>query len=184
MNKKTNIRLLLELFGVTFRIGAFTFGGGYAMIPLMQREFVEKRNWVDEKDIVDIFAIAQSVPGVIAINSSIFIGYKIAGFLGAISAALGVVLPSFIVLSVLSFYYIQFQSNPYVNGALRGVRAAVVALMISAVIKLGKPSVKDLNGWILAIGAFLITVIFDIHAILLIFAGGIIGWLLKRRKKV
>jgi len=182
MTKDSKMKLLKDLFFVTLRIGAFTFGGGYAMIPLMQREFVEKRGWIDEKDIVDIFAIAQSVPGVIAINSSIFIGYRIAGVSGAISAALGVTLPSLVVLSIISFYYIQFKSNTYIVAAMEGVRAAVVALMASAVIKLGKPSIKDGFGWVAAVLAFLAVVIFDIHAILLIVCGGIAGWLLKRRK--
>jgi len=168
---------LWTLFWVVLRIGAFTFGGGYAMIPLMQREYVEKRGWVDENDIVDIFAVSQSVPGVIAVNSSILIGYRLAKLPGAMVAALAITLPSLVILAVISFFYQAFMANIWIARAFAGIRAGVVALMVQAVMKLGKPAVKDYWNWIFAGVAFLLAVIFDVHAILLIIGGGILGWL-------
>ena len=174
---------LWTLFWVVLRIGAFTFGGGYAMIPLMQREYVEKRHWVEENDIVDIFAVAQSLPGVIAVNSSILIGYRIAKLPGALVAALGVTLPSLIVLAVISFFYQAFMANVWIARAFGGIRAGVVALMVQAVIKLGKPAIKDYWGWIFALVAFVLSVALQVNAILLIVGGGLVGWLVQTMRK-
>lgn len=180
------LKTILQLFFCTLKIGAFTFGGGYAMIPIMQREFCEKHKWVEENDILDIFAIAQSLPGVIALNSSVFIGYRVAGVGGACAAALGVSLPSLIVLSVVSLFYVQFQENIYVQAALQGIRACVVALILQAVLKLGKPAIKDLFGWGVAIAAFLLVVLLNVNAIFVIAGAGVLGFLyqLLRRKPV
>ena len=169
-----------ELFLCTLKIGAFTFGGGFAMIPIMQREFVTKRGWVSETDILDIFAIAQSIPGVIALNSSLFIGHKIAGRRGAAAAALGVSLPSLCVISVLSLFYTQFQQNIYLTAALRGVRPCVVALILQAVFKLGKPAVKDLAGWILAALGFGLVAFWGVNPIFVILGAGLGGFLLQK----
>jgi chromate transporter len=125
---KGDARKLVRMFLTFFRIGAFTIGGGYAMLPLIEREFVEKQGWVSEDEIVDIFAIVQSVPGVIAINSSIFIGYRIAGLAGALAATLGMVLPSFIIISVIAAFFVQFRDIPAVQNAFAGIRAGVTAL--------------------------------------------------------
>lgn len=180
------LKTILQLFLCTLKIGAFTFGGGYAMIPIMQREFCEKHKWVEENDILDIFAIAQSLPGVIALNSSVFIGYRVAGVGGACAAALGVSLPSLIVLSVVSLFYVQFQENIYVQAALQGIRACVVALILQAVLKLGKPAIKDLFGWGVAIAAFLLVVLLNVNAIFVIAGAGVLGFLYHklRRKPV
>ena len=102
MNKKVNLKLLIEIFTTFFKIGAFTFGGGYAMIPLIEREVITNKGWIkNEEEIIDVFAVAESIPGAIAINSSTFVGYKIAGRIGAITAACGVILPSFIIINLL-----------------------------------------------------------------------------------
>ncbi len=172
---------LLRIFLTTFKLGAFTFGGGYAMIPLMQREFVDKNHWVENEDILDIFAIAQSVPGVIAINSSVMIGYKVAGLAGGLCAALGVTLPSLIILSIVTLIYRQFIDNEWVQAAMRGVRAGVVALILSAVLRMRKEAAKDVFQWCLMLGALAISIFLpQISAILIILAGGLLGFLFDR----
>src|SRR5690554_1685295 len=108
---------ILKLFTVFFRIGAFTFGGGYAMIPYIEREIVEKNHWIEREEIIDIFAVVQSVPGVIAVNSSTFVGYRVAGWAGAVAATLGVVLPSYIIISIIALFLYNFKDYPYVNEA-------------------------------------------------------------------
>ena len=168
-------KVLLDLFLSTAKIGAVSFGGGYAMIPIMEQEFVHKNKWVDGADILDIFAIAQSVPGVIALNTSTFIGYRVAGLPGAIVASLGVSLPSFFIISILSGFYMQFKTNPIVNAAFAGIRACVVALVFTAVLKMGESAVKDIFGWIIALAGLIAIAFFGIQAIWCIIAGGVIG---------
>ncbi|WP_198543796.1 chromate transporter [Petroclostridium xylanilyticum] len=175
--KKASLKTLWKMFIIFFRIGAFTIGGGYAMLPLIEREVVDNQKWVTEKEIVDVFAISQSIPGVIAINTSIFIGYKVGGLVGAIVAALGVILPSFLIILVIAFLLFNIQDNIYVQKAFTGVRAGVVGLIGLAALKLGKAAIKDKLGVILAVIAFIAIVIFDIHAILIIVFGGIVGFI-------
>lgn len=125
-------RKALGLFATFFKIGAFTFGGGYAMIPLIQREIVDKKQWATNEDLLDIIAIAESTPGPIAVNAATFIGSKIDGFFGALFATLGVVLPSFITILAVSFAIAQFEHIKIVQYAFTGIRAAVLALIIRA----------------------------------------------------
>ena len=122
----------LDLFLTFMKIGAFTFGGGYAMIPLIQKEVCENKKWLNEKDITDIVAISESTPGPIAINAATFVGYKTTGFVGACLATLGVVLPSFLIISLISLILTQFQSIKAVRYAFMGIRAAVLALILKA----------------------------------------------------
>ena len=172
---------LLKIFLVTFKLGAFTFGGGYAMIPLMQREFVDKNGWIENDDILDIFAVAQSVPGVIAVNSSVMIGYKVAGIAGALLAALGVVLPSLITLSVVTLVYQLFIDNEWVQAAMRGVRAGVVALILSAVLRMSTAAAKTVFQWALLCAGLLILILFPhVSSILVILSGGLVGYLFER----
>jgi len=172
---------LLKIFLVTFKLGAFTFGGGYAMIPLMQREFVDKNGWIENDDILDIFAVAQSVPGVIAVNSSVMIGYKVAGIAGALLAALGVVLPSLITLSVVTLVYQLFIDNEWVQAAMRGVRAGVVALILSAVLRMSTAAAKTVFQWVLLCAGLLILILFPhVSSILVILSGGLVGYLFER----
>ncbi len=168
-----------KLFNVFFRIGAFTFGGGYAMIPLIQREISEKNGWIEDEDVLDIFAIVQSVPGVIAINSSIFIGYRVAGFIGALAATLGVALPSLIIISVIALFFYSFRDLDYIHEAFIGIRAGVTALIIFAVIKLGKPSVKKAFGWSLAVSSFIAVALLGLNAILVLLSAAIIGFVVN-----
>ena len=166
---------LLQLFLTFFRIGLFTFGGGYAMIPLIQRETVERRKWISDDDILEVIAIAESTPGPIAINSATFIGYKVAGVWGAVCATLGTVLPSFIIILIISFFLRQFQDIKAVQYAFNGIRAGVLALVIKAWWTMAKKMPKNSIAYIIAIGAFLAAGILDIHVLLVIVCSGIIG---------
>jgi len=178
---------LFKIFFVTFKIGAFTFGGGYAMIPLMRDEFAEKQRWVEEKDVVDVFAVALSLPGVIAVNASILIGNKIAGVAGGFAAAFGSVLPSFVVISILQRVYSVFLSNAVVFGAFRGIKAAVVALMLSAVVKLSKQSFADKLSVAVAVAVVALSLfptlgLPSVNAVYIIVGSAAFGLLVKGRR--
>lgn len=179
-------RMFWRIFRAFFKIGAFTIGGGYAMLPLIEREVVEKQKWVTHEEIIDVFAIVQSVPGVIAINSSIFIGYKTMGMFGAIAAALGVILPSFVVIIPIAYLMFNLQGNVYVEKALSGVRAGVTAMIALTAVKLAKSTLKGRLDIFLAVASFAAMAFFDVHAILAITVGALIGLLaygIKRREK-
>ncbi len=169
------IKQLCDIFQVFFKIGAFTFGGGLAMLPLIQREVVDKRSWVKESEILDIFAISQSAPGVIAINSAIFIGKRVAGLKGAVAAALGVILPSFISIILVITILMGFQGNKVVEKVFTGIKAASAALILLAAVKLGKIAIKGKFGFFIALISFGMIVIFDIHAMWAVVLGGIAG---------
>lgn len=177
--RSTDFKMLWVLFITFFKIGAFTFGGGYAMIPLIEREMVEGKGWISREDIVDILAVSQSLPGAIAINSATFIGYKIAGVSGAISATLGVVLPSVIVITIIASIFVAFKENTMVQKVFAGIRSAVVALIAVAAWNIGKSSVKDFTGLIIAVGAFIASAIFDVHAVYIILIGIMLGLILQ-----
>jgi chromate transporter len=173
MNSK--LKLYLHLFLTFFKIGAFTFGGGYAMIPLINRETVVKNKWITDKDILDIVAIAESTPGPIAINSATFVGYKIGGFWGAVFSTLGVALPSFIIIYIISFVLEQFESIKTVKYAFNGIRAGVLALLIKALITMYKECPKGKLAYVLMAGAFICSVVFDINALIIIAVCAVLG---------
>ena len=153
---KSKLRLLWQIFITFFKIGAFTFGGGYAMVPLIQREASEKNGWVTDEDILDIVAIAESTPGPIAINSATFVGYRACGVLGSVCATLGVVLPSFIIILAISGILRQFQENVYVQYAFRGIRAGVLALIVKAMWGMYKKCKKNVPAYIVMVAAFVL----------------------------
>lgn len=128
-NRKTGI---MDIFLIFFKIGAFTFGGGYAMIALLEDEFVDKRSWLNESEFLDMTAIAESTPGPVAINAATYLGYKLAGFKGALAASLAVCIPSFAIIYVISFFYERFQQITWVASAFKGIQACVVYLILSA----------------------------------------------------
>ncbi|MBM7582863.1 chromate transporter [Caldicoprobacter guelmensis] len=183
MNRDDKWKKMQKLFFVFFRIGAFTFGGGLAMIPFIKREIVDSNHWIEEEEIVDIFAMVQSVPGVIAVNSAIFVGYRIAGIWGALASAIGVVLPSFIVISVIALFFSSFKSIPVVANAFEGVSAGVVALIITALVQLIKPSIKDEYGWTIAVFVFAIMSLTNISAIYVLLASAVVGIVISYIKK-
>ncbi len=126
------------MFGSFFKIGLFTFGGGYAMVPIIQREVIDHRGWVDRDEFVELLTLAQSAPGPIALNTSVFVGYKMRGYAGALAALLGVVVPAFTVILLVAIYFAQFRENVYVNAAFKGMRPAVVALIVSPIVSLAR----------------------------------------------
>ena len=144
---KTNVKDLLKrtlnLFLTFFRIGAFTFGGGYAMVGLIHREMVEKKKWISDEEMLDVIAIAESTPGVIALNTATYVGAKVAGVLGAFAASIAVMLPSVIIITAISFAIEEFGNNKYVKWAFLGIRSAVAALILNAAIKLSKNNEKS-----------------------------------------
>ncbi|AEE91771.1 Chromate transporter [Tepidanaerobacter acetatoxydans Re1] len=175
MKNKNRIKLLIELFATFFKIGSFTFGGGYAMIPLIEREVVENKKWVTSDEVIDVFAVAQSMPGAIAINSSTFIGYKIAGKRGAIIATAGVILPSLLIITVIAMFFSKVQDSPIVKAVFSGIRPAIVALILTAAIKVSKTSIVDKIGLVLSVLAVILVVVFDVQAIVVILGGAAVG---------
>jgi len=166
---------LLTIFVTFLKIGAFTFGGGYAMIPLIQHEAVEKHHWVTDGDILDIVAIAESTPGPIAINAATFVGYRRRGFAGALAATLGVVLPSFVIIMAI-FYVLQaFQNAKAVQYAFQGIRAGVLVLMLKALYKMLKTNRKDAVSLLLMGGSFVLTAFVGVNTFLVIGLCGAAG---------
>ncbi len=137
------MKLLFDLFFIFARIGGFTFGGGYAMLPMLQKEVVERRGWATQDELMDYYAIGQCTPGIIAVNVATFIGTKLKGFWGALFATMGVITPSIIIIMIIAAFISGFQDMEIVAHALNGIRAAVVALILSSVIKLSKKSLVD-----------------------------------------
>ena len=166
---------LFQIFASFFRIGAFTFGGGYAMIPLIQHEAVEKRKWVTDEDILDIVAIAESTPGPIAINSATFVGYRAAGVLGSACATLGVVLPSFVIVLALSFVLAQFQQLPAVQYAFYGIRAGVLALLVKALWTMYQKSPKGWAAYVVMGASLILTSVFSVNVIFVIIGCAVFG---------
>ena len=174
---------LLLLFAVFAKIGGFTFGGGYAMLPILQREVVDKRQWATQEELMDYFAIGQCTPGIIAVNTATFIGYKRKGVLGAIFATLGVVAPSVVIITVIAAFIRNFQHIEAVQWAFEGIRAAVVALILSAVIKLGKKSLVDVATVVIFLAVAVLSAVTDLSPAIFVVAAGLCGLLLKGGKK-
>lgn len=132
------MKQLATLFWSFFKIGAFTFGGGYAMIPLIEREVIDHRRWVKREEFLDLLTLAQSAPGPIALNTAVFVGYQLRGLWGAVSAILGIVIPSFVVILLVAILFSDIRHNAWVEAAFKGMRPAVVALIVAPVLKLAK----------------------------------------------
>ena len=173
--KQSKLKTLWEVFFTFFRIGAFTFGGGYAMIPLIQRETVEKHGWITDDDILEIIAIAESTPGPIAINSSTFVGYRTAGFWGAFFGTLGMVLPSFLIITCITYVLQEFQSLKAVQYAFYGIRAGVLALIFKALWNMYKKAPKGLVSYIIMALAFLLVAVLDVSVIVVLILCAAIG---------
>ena len=175
MERKNKLKKALQLFWIFFKIGAFTFGGGYAMIPIIQKETVENHKFIKESDILDIVAIAESTPGPIAINSATFVGYQTAGVLGSLCATLGVVLPSFVIILLISFFLRQFMEYNVVRYAFAGIRAGVMALVIKALVSMYKQCPKSAVAYGIMAAAFLVAVFTNVSAILIIAFSALVG---------
>lgn len=167
--------LLFKIFATFFKIGGFTFGGGYAMIPLIQKEAVEKNKWVTDDDILEIIAIAESTPGPIAINSATFVGYRACGVLGSFFATLGVVLPSFLIILAISFVLRQFQELRAIQYAFQGIRAGVLALLFKALWGMYKKTPKGWVSYVVMAGAFLATAFLNVNVLYVIIGCAVFG---------
>ncbi|MGE4320677.1 MAG: chromate transporter [Acholeplasmataceae bacterium] len=177
---------LWELFITFFKIGAVTFGGGYAMMPIMHREVVEKKHWVEDDDVIKMLVISESTPGVFAINSATFIGYKIAKFKGALFATLGVVIPSLITISVITVVLNWFQTYEPVQFALKGIQVGAAIVIFNAAFKLSSKLHFNLLSILVLIAAFLISLLTSFSVIYIILCSALIGiiiGLLKTLKK-
>ena len=173
---------LLRLFAAFFKVGLFTFGGGYAMLPILQREVVEKNRWVSEEELLDCYAIGQCTPGVIAVNTATYVGFQKHGWLGSVLATAAVVLPSLLIISVIALFLRGFAENPYVGYAFAGIRVAVGVLVLDAVIKLYKKGVKGaLSNGIFA-ASLLVSALFGVSPVWIILPAILLGVALALRK--
>ncbi len=168
---------LLRLFLSMLYISTFTFGGGFVIITFMKRKFVDELHWIDEPEMLDLAALAQSSPGAIAVNASILVGWRVAGAAGIVSAVIGTILPPMIILSAISFFYAAFASNPYVALVLKGMQAGVAAVIFDVVCGLGKHAVEEKSAAniILMAAAFLATFFLKINVIYIILAAAVFG---------
>ena len=171
---------LLKLFMAFARIGAFTFGGGYAMLPMLQKEVVEKNHWATEDEIMDYFAIGQCTPGIIAVNTATFVGYKTKGIPGAIAATLGMIAPSIIIITVIAAFLKNFADLPIVKHAFNGIRACVCVLILNAVTKLAQKSIVDKACLGICIVVLLLSLFSPLSPALIIILAGAAGVLFKR----
>lgn len=175
--------MILQLFTIFFKIGAFTIGGGYAMIPLIEAEIVTKKGWVTKEDFLDLLAIAQSAPGVFAVNIAIFIGYRLRGVRGCIVTALGAILPSFLIILCIALFFLRFKENPTVEAIFKGIRPAVVALIAAPTFNLAKAAkINRYTIWIPIISALLIWLL-GFSPIWIILLAGIGGYVWNLRIK-
>ena len=173
----------MELYWAFFRIGGFTFGGGMAMLPMLKREVVEKYHWSTEEDLLDIYAIGQCTPGIIAVNTATYIGYQQKGVLGSIFATLGMISPSILIISLIATILKSFINLPIVLHALSGIRIVVCALMIQTVYSLAKAGIKNKLGLLIFLGGFLIATFTPVPTILLVVAAAVIGIVTSIRKE-
>jgi len=178
--EKRNWRLIGDLFLSTLKIGLITFGGGLAIIAVIEREFSCRKKWIDPDEMIDIIAVSQSLPGVIAINSSVMTGYRIAGIPGAVATALGVTIPSLVVLMIVTVFYSEFRDNPWVNAAFKGLSVGVAALLAAVVVRMGKRVLRDIWTVLFFAVALFVSLYSGLHAIWIILAGGVLGCAFKR----
>ena len=173
---KDGLMRYVQLFTAFFKIGLFTFGGGMSMLPMLQRELVESKKWLTDEEILNYFAIGQCTPGIIAVNVATFCGYKRAGLSGAIVSTVGIVCPSWIVITLIAGSISRFSEIAWIQRAMKGVYVAVAALLTRAVFTFGKKILTDLVTAAIAAGAFLAMSVWNVSGILIVLAAGIIGF--------
>lgn len=178
--KHTTFKKYLKLFTSTFSLSAFTFGGGYVIVPLMQKRFVDTLHWIDEEEMLDLVAISQSSPGPIAVNASIIIGYRIGGILGAFISLLGTILPPLITITVISFAYSAFCNNEYVAAVLHGMQAGVAAVICDVVYGMASGIFKKKNPYSIAIMllSFVVAYFLNVNVVFVILACALVGLIL------
>ncbi len=175
---KENLKILWHLFSLMFKVGLFTFGGGIAMLPILEVELVEKRKWTTSEELLDWFAIGQSTPGIIAVNVATFTGYKKVGIIGSCISTFGMVLPSLIIIAVIALFINNFSDIPLVQSALRGINVSVAAILTHAVYKFSKKSVKNFLGIILLVFSFVLIFVFNVGTVWVIFGSMLLGIIL------
>ena len=171
---------LLSLFLSFAKVGVMTFGGGYAMIPILEREIVENRKWASSEELMDYYAVGQCTPGVIAVNTATFIGYKVAGPAGGVAATLGVVFPSVVIICLIADILTNFADIPAVKSAFTAIRVCVCVLIFNAVVKLWKGAVKDKAGLVLFLIVFVLSLFFDISPVVFVLFCALAGLVLTR----
>ena len=171
---------LWKMFWAFARIGGLTFGGGYAMLPMLQKEVVEKNGWATEEELMDYYAIGQCTPGVIAVNTATFVGQKNRGLAGAIFATLGVVFPSMVIITLIAAFLMNFAHLAVVQNAFAGVRVCVCVLIFNAVVKLWKKSVVDKPALVIFLAVFFGSVLLDLSPVLFVLLAGAAGLLIKK----
>lgn len=172
-------KVFKELFFSTLKLSACTFGGGFVIVPLMRKRFVEELHWIDEKEMLDLIAVSQSSPGPIAVNASLMIGYRMGGLAGALITALGTVLPPMLIIGIISFFYRQFRDNLYVSAVMKGMQAGVAAVICNVVIDMGGAVLKNksLISALLMLGVFAAVYFFKVNIIWVILFCGVTGLL-------
>lgn len=177
MEKEKKSKILLELFITTLYLSAFTFGGGYVIVSLMKKKFVDEKHWIEQDEMLDLVAIAQSSPGPIAVNGAIAVGYKLCGVAGALVAITGTIIPPFVIISIISYCYNAFRSNWVISQMLEGMQAGVAAVIASVTYDMGKDVVKQRDGLslIIMIAAFVASYILEINVVFIVIACGLIG---------
>jgi chromate transporter len=178
-NKQSDnqLAILRQLFISTLILSAFTFGGGYVIITLMRKTFVDDLGWIDKDEMLDLVAIAQSAPGAIAVNGAIVIGYKLAGLAGVLTAVVATIIPPFTIITLISFFYEAFRSNVWIALLLEGMQAGVAAVIVSVVLQMGKEITDSKNPWLIAgmFIAFVANFVFNVNVVLIILTAAAIG---------
>ncbi len=172
---------LFSLFSTFFRIGGLTFGGGYAMLPMLEKEVVDEKKWATSEELLDYYAVGQATPGIIAVNTATFVGYKVKGMLGALFATAGVVFPSLVIIIIIATCLQNFAKYEIVQRAFSGIRVAVAVLIIDAIAKLWKNSVIDKVGILIFLVTFIFGSFFNISPIYIVISSAILGFILKFR---
>ena len=175
LNWKTNTVMSLRIFVAFFRMGPLTFGGGYAMMPAIEREIIKKRGWLTQDDLGNLISIAGSAPGGVAINAAAFIGYRVGGIPGAVAAVVGITMPTFLIVCLLSLFYAQFQDNAKVVAAFKGIHGAIVAFIIAAAYRMAKAAWLDIPTKLASAAAFALLMFTSIYQPLLILGGIVAG---------
>ena len=178
------MRELGSIFGSFLKIGAFTFGGGYAMIPIIQHEVINRRKWLSEREFSDLLTLAQAAPGPISLNTAVFVGYKQRNYLGALAAILGVVVPSFVIILLVAMFFANIRNNHWVDAAFRGMRPAVVALIVAPIVGLA----RGMRWWMVAVALATAVVVwhFGVSPIWFLIGGAVVGvlWAAHRGRRV
>ena len=167
--------MIFRLFSTFFKIGLFTFGGGYAMIPLIENEIIHEKKWIDEDELLEIVSVAQMTPGTIAVNSATFVGYRIAGVSGSLAASLGVILPSFFIITIIVIFLAPYFKTQIIKSAFMGVKSCVIALILFAVVKIFKKSVKNKITLFIFTASFLTLFFSLLSPIKIIISGAVFG---------